>query len=143
MKTVVKYTMLILLGVFLLYPIKLWIQTGSPLYDNSIVECGIIIEKEKPDTIKALKYNAKVTVEEYFVIRYEDRIERMNPSTNDYYSHKVGDRICYRNTPEMSTKEILLTLWSLVGGIIDVILVLIVVVIAIIALYEYAFDKKL
>lgn len=56
--------------------------------------CGVIIEK--PEVSIASGSKGKVFSERFFIIKYDKGFTKsLEPSVVDYYTHKVGDRICY------------------------------------------------
>lgn len=95
MKTIIKLILLSIVIYIISLPFVNLFKTGSITGRMVTTECGIIIDKKQPDALISHKHSGTLKVEKEFVIQYDHGIESVEPTTHDFYTHKIGDRVCY------------------------------------------------
>ena len=102
----------ILLGAFfvgcLIYilalPIYSYFKYDTLFYKQETTYCGTILKRLNPVDDYTHKGNTRLTYEPTFVVKFEGYgTKEITPTTNDYYNHKEGDRVCYSFENERST----------------------------------------
>lgn len=94
--TIILLTIGSLIWVLLL-PICNYFKTGSFLFDDEYTKyCGVIIQKLNPVDDYTHKGRTSLNYKPTFIIDFEGyETTEVTPTTNDYYNHKVGDKVCY------------------------------------------------
>ena len=59
------------------------------------VRCGIIVKMYEGSEFKTYKSNTTTTFERYIDVNYNGYYEQVVVSTDIFYNHEVGDKICF------------------------------------------------
>lgn len=64
-------------------------------YPEHYTVCGTVVDKISTNEGYTYKRHTRVTHKRYLVVKFEDRYEDVNVTTDTYYKSGKGDRVCF------------------------------------------------
>jgi hypothetical protein len=109
------------------------------IHKEGETQCGVVIDKFQDNESHKHKSNVRVTVEEYFVVRYQGGgVIKHNVNSNTYYNHEINDTVCFQKRIE---HKLFYNVFIGIGTLVLIIDIFLCVAFVCFILFVYLVDK--